>query len=186
LETWVKPNRRILAAGLCGLLATTALGLTFVVLRWGHANAGLWDIGLGSALAGSSALGAALLLWQACRPRIGYAAGKLHVFLRYTSAIEVPIELVECFLLGQLPAELPHLPGDSVTAEADTMTLVIRLRETATEWEKLEVDPALGSWCGGYIVVRGTWSEPLTIPLAHRLNARLHEVQQARTAQVTA
>jgi hypothetical protein len=57
--------------------------------------------------------------------------------------------------------------------------LVIRIAESAADWQHVEVKPQLGSWCGGYVTVRGTWCEPLSISLVNRLNQRLAEVTAA-------
>jgi hypothetical protein len=86
----------------------------------------------------------------------------------------VPIELVECFLLGQGPT---WLPGKKY-AKTETVTLVVRLAERAVEWSHRSTHPMLGTWCDGYITIRGTWCEPLSLDLVNRLNQRLAEVQQ--------
>jgi hypothetical protein len=39
------------------------------------------------------------------------------------------------------------------------------------------VKPSLGTWCGGYVTIRGTWCEPLQPDLIRRLNRRLKEVK---------
>ncbi len=36
------------------------------------------------------------------------------------------------------------------------------------------------AWCSGYITIRGTWCEPLNVPLVNRLNQRLADVTRAR------
>jgi hypothetical protein len=98
----------------------------------------------------------------------------LLVFLRSGGPIRVPLEIVEGFLLGQAPGLLPgkrHL-------DAPTSSVVIRLAERAEEWAMIEVKPALGSWCGHYVTLRGTWCEPLSVDLVNRLNARLDEVKR--------
>jgi hypothetical protein len=94
----------------------------------------------------------------------------------------MPIEVVECFLLGQAPT---MLPGKS-QEHAETASVVIRLNERAADWAHRDVRPALGKWCEGYITLRGTWCEPLSVPLINRLNARLAEAHaaQSKTSQV--
>ncbi|HEX4131608.1 MAG TPA: hypothetical protein VHZ24_16335 [Pirellulales bacterium] len=86
----------------------------------------------------------------------------------------VPIEVVEGFLLGQGPS---YLPGKEAS-RSETRTLVVRLAERATEWEHVAMPPRLGSWCGHYITIRGTWCEPLSVDLVNRLNMKLHEAKQ--------
>ena len=56
---------------------------------------------------------------------------------------------------------------------------MIRIADSATEWRQQEVKPQLGKWCEGYITIRGTWCEPLSIDLINRLNERLAEVNRA-------
>ncbi len=90
---------------------------------------------------------------------------------------EVPIELVEGFLLGQGPS---YLPG-RWASRLDVATIVVKLADRAEEWEHQEMDSRYGSWCGHYITIRGTACEPISLELVNRLNARLYEV--THTAQ---
>ena len=115
----------------------------------------------------------AVLAWLARTPRRALAADKLLVYLRLGPPIQVPLEVIECFLMGQGPAWLP------LGGEQQTVTLVIRLREKAQEWSHLEVDPRLGSWCDSHVTVRGTWCEPLSVNKVNDLNARLDAAQRA-------
>jgi hypothetical protein len=102
----------------------------------------------------------------------------LLVNLRAGKPVAVPIDVVEAFLLGQGPAMLTNRRGDLREARV----LTIRLAERAEEWANVEVKPALGKWCGGYIAIRGTWCEPLSLDLVNRLNYRLAEVKQEAVA----
>ena len=56
----------------------------------------------------------------------------------------------------------------------------MRLAEAATEFHQRPVKMSLGSWKEGYIVVRGTWAEPITKEVFKRLNRRLVEVHRQR------
>jgi hypothetical protein len=87
----------------------------------------------------------------------------------------VPIDVVECFWLGQAPGLLPLERHKHV----ETAAVVIRIAERASQWHHQEVKPQLGAWCDGYITIRGTWCEPLGVPLINRLNQRLAEVTRA-------
>jgi hypothetical protein len=107
-------------------------------------------------------------------PRIAYEPGELLVFVEMHRATRVPIEIVECFFLGQGPSELPKLAG----REAETANVVVRLAEAASEWKHREIKPAFGQWCEGYITIRGAWCEPINRDLLQRLNHRLAEVQR--------
>jgi hypothetical protein len=99
----------------------------------------------------------------------------LLVYLDPTRPTRVPIEIVECFFLGQGPSELPKLKG----REPETQNVIVRLAEAASEWKHRDVRRALGHWCEGYITIRGSWCEPISPDLMKRLNRRLAEVQAA-------
>lgn len=109
-------------------------------------------------------------------PRLGYEDEYLLVYLRGAQPIQVPIEIVEVFFLGQGPAMVKAKGGES----AETSTIVVRLAESAAEWHEREVNPSLGQWCDGYIVIRGTWCEPINTDLLESLNHRLVEVHRKR------
>jgi hypothetical protein len=116
-----------------------------------------------------------LLVWQLRLPRLAYDAGDLLVYLRGSRPIRVPLEVVECFLLGQAPTMLPGKQHE----HAETSSIMIRLSERAEEWSHRDVKPALGKWCSGYITLRGTWCEPLSVAVVNRLNVQLAEAHQS-------
>ena len=64
-----------------------------------------------------------------------------------------------------------------VIAQPQTVNLVARLSQRHTEWAQQEVKPALGSWCDGYVTIRGAWCEPLNGELIRKLNRRLKEIK---------
>jgi hypothetical protein len=105
---------------------------------------------------------------------LAYDGRRLLVYLRGGGPIGVPIELVEGFLLGQGPAGLTG----AKYAATEAATVVIRLSQRAEEWGYREVKRALGTWCNHYVTIRGTWCEPLSVPLVNRLNERLAAAQQ--------
>jgi hypothetical protein len=70
---------------------------------------------------------------------------------------------------------LPRTHG----ADAEAVNLVARLSQKAPEWMQAPVKQALGEWREGYVTIRGTWCEPLTIEVIRRLNARLRELHTA-------
>jgi hypothetical protein len=174
-EVWLKTNRRALLLGLVfpgvwlvAALASLALSVSsgqpwyFSAVCLALALPPLWMVvGLSYALL--------------C-PRIAYEAGELLVFVEMHRATRVPIEIVECFFLGQGPSELPKLAG----REPETSNVVVRLAEAAGDWKHREIKPAFGQWCEGYITIRGAWCEPISRDLLQRLNRRLAEVQRAR------
>jgi len=74
--------------------------------------------------------------------------------------------VVECFFLGQAASMLPGRGHQQTRVAA----VVVRLAESAEDWKQRDVKPALGSWCDGYITIRGTWCEPLSVDVINRLN----------------
>src|SRR3546814_13425823 len=80
------------------------------------------------------------------------------VNLRAGAPAEVPVELVEAFLLGAGPAMLPGKRDDRTEARV----LSIRLAERAEDWAHVETKPALrseerrvGKECVGRVRLRG-------------------------------
>jgi hypothetical protein len=139
-----------------------------------------WTIAVG-ALILAYAIGLCVsLLFQ---PRLSYANEQLLVRLRPGPPIQVPIDAVECFFLGQGPTLLPR-PFGSRDKVDETSTIVVRLAESAERWKHFDVKPTLGLWCDGYITIRGTWCEPITNALLKRLNENLiaaHREIRAKT-----
>lgn len=171
-EVWLTSNRRVILlamvpAGLLGGLSLMTLSretpMVFRVLA-----AGCLIIAVVLLLG---------LLQQIFRPRIAFRDGHVLFYLQARSPIAVPVHVVEAFFLGQGPAHLPATTAD----KAETVNLVARLSQRATDWAHREVKPALGRWCDGYVTIRGTWCEPLNGELIRRLNRRLSEV--SRSAQ---
>ncbi len=176
MNAWLRPNKRALSLGMIppGLLTLTG---AILAIAYDFAAARI----TGGLIA---AVGASLLLylaWQMGVPRLACEAGQLLVYLRGGRPIRVPLEIVECFLLGQAPTLLPGKQHEHV----ETSSVVIRLSETAADWRHRDVKPALGKWCDGYITLRGTWCEPLDVRTVNRLNAQLAEAHRAlKDAQV--
>jgi hypothetical protein len=111
------------------------------------------------------------------RPRLAYGSRQLLAYLRPGPPIQIPIEIVECFFLGQGPSLLSNpLSADDDSEEAST--IVVRLAEAADDWKHREVKSSLGLWCDGYITIRGTWCEPIDGKLLERLNRLLVEAHR--------
>ncbi len=165
---------------LAGVIAATwfVVGILVLVGQWTSESPAGRMIGL-SLLAGS-VLGGFFIgaMWRI--PRLAYDGRHLLAYLPGMTPIRVPIEIVECFLLGQGPA---FLPGEK-HAHTETTTVVVKLSDRAEEWSHRTVDPRVASWCDGYITIRGTWTEPLSVALIQRLNQRLAAV--AKQAPVPA
>ena len=172
-EIWLHPNRRALWSTLATFAAVGALAL-FVVWKFEAIAVQL--------IAGLLALLALLMVGAAAvelrRPRIAYRDGKVLFNLRGSAPAAVPAEVVEAFFLGQGPAHLPTIHSEV----PECVNLVARLSEKAPEWSRVEVKPALGQWCEGYVTIRGTWCEPLTVEVIRRLNRRLRELREAAAA----
>jgi hypothetical protein len=132
----------------------------------------LWVRIIGYVLLAISALIAISVFYELKRPRLAYGNGKLQVYLRPGPPVNVPIELVEGFLMGQGPSMLPGQKFE----QAETTTVVVKLADSAEEFSHIDVKPQYGKWCDSYITIRGTWSEPLNVALVQRLNQRLYEV----------
>lgn len=172
-EIWLRNNTRVL--WLAGIVPAVVAMAGFLIA------AGCFGLVSSAAVRCLAAMVAALgglllvnLVWQARRPRLAYDEGCLLVYLRGSGPLRVPIDVVEGFLLGRAPS---HLPGKKYE-RTETAAVVIRLAERAEEWAMVEVRPSLGSWCGHYVTIRGTWCEPLSVDLVNKLNARLAAVKQ--------
>ncbi len=176
-ETWLRANQRALfLAGVAPLLLVV-LGL--LVALNAVAVAPLAARIVAGTLAFLGALFLLVLGWYAAQPRLAYDGRHLLVYLRPRGPIAVPIELVECFFLGSGLRELPGRPGK----EIQISQLAVRLAERATEWAQVDVKPALGKWCGGYITIYGAWCEPLVLEVVQRLNHRLAAAHAARQSE---
>src|SRR5260221_5423816 len=169
-ETLLRPNLRAIYVGMVLPAATMIVGLAPALGPW---QAESWLRGVGWTLAAFSALTLALLLWQTRQPRLAYEAGHLLIYLRSGPPIRLPVELVQCAFLGTGPTQLPGRSAGPRSAN-----LMLRLDEKATDWHAIEVKPALGRWSDGYLTIHGAWGDPLKMDVVHRLNERLHALNQ--------
>ena len=172
-EVWLHPNRRVLVLA---MMPAGLLGGLGVILLW-------MEMPRAISIVGWAVLGAACLLLiglsqQLLRPRIAYRHGLVCFYLKSGGPIEVPIDVVEAFFLGQGPA---HLPGADQEV-TKTVNLVARLSQREVDWSEREVKEALGSWQEGYVTMRGTWCEPLTTEVIRRLNRTLSEASRVASA----
>ena len=171
---WLRPNPRAIvpSAVVLGVLILLTAALT-VVCWLLHANT-LITVFTVAALLGLQTVFLVMLYW-ARLPRLASDGRHLLVFLEGMQPRRVPLDLVECFFRGETEAALPGTKA----REAKTASIVVRLAERATDWQKCEVRPSLGHWCGGYITILGTWCEPITADLLRDLNARLTAAHRA-------
>ena len=176
-EVWLYPNRRALAFGFALPAFLTLAGLALIT---GCVPAGWmlvgYVLGWGLIVGGALMAGGLLALWRT--PRLAYRDGMLLVYLRGYQPLRVPVDVVECFFLGQGESQMPA----SGSAKEESSTIVVRLAESAHEWNHVEVKRSLGHWCDGYITIRGTWCEPINAPLMKRLNERLVAIHRERRA----
>jgi hypothetical protein len=180
-EVWLRNNQRAWAISALPAIACAALAILMILGTWQTES---WAIfhWLGWCILVLSMVATVVLIWQARRPRLAYEKGHLLVNLRGGSPLRVPLEVIECFLLGHGPSLLPGRNGE----EIETSTVVIRLSPKAADWACGAVDHRLGCWCESHLIVRGTWCEPLNIDVVRRLNVRLGEVtRQWRKSQTS-
>ena len=172
-EVWLRPNRRVLAVGVI-ILAVSLAGSILLIATSRHVAVSVF----GWMMAALALLLFAYAVRTLTRPRLACDAGCLLVYLGSAQPHRVPIELVECFFLGQGPSLLPAptLAGERDSPESST--IVVRLAESAEQWKHVEVTPSLGLWCDGYITIRGTWCEPINADRMKHLNHRLVETHR--------
>ena len=173
-EVWLLPNRRILAFAAILPALALLIGMALLVAAMDDAPRP-WLRTVGALITGFALVGVLFLFWQARQARLACNGQSLLVNLGTARPIAVPLDVVEGFLLGQGPS---YLPGKQ-HQRAEVANLVVRLAERAAEWERVEVNRQFGSWCGHYITIRGTWSEPLSVELVNRLNRLLAEAKQS-------
>jgi hypothetical protein len=179
-EVWLRPNRRALLIAQVVPLSALAIGIVLAVTLWGTSfAAGL----AGVVLAVLGALGWLGLLRLLFLPRLARQDDFLLVYLRQGTPYRVPLEIVEVFFAGQGPSLMPRQVGHAAEATSETSTVVVRLAESAPEWHQRSVSRSLGTWCEGYITIRGTWCEPLGRDVFQRLNQRLVEVHRERKSR---
>lgn len=148
----------------------------FGMIIFGYAAGPAWLFWIGWAVAILALLVVGALAYSLNVPRLAYEDGYLLVYLRAMRPIRVPIEIVEVFFLGSGPAHL----GYEDEHGPKTSNVVVRLAEAARDWRTREVRPELGEWYDSYIVIRGTWCEPLSLERINRINARLSSIKRRR------
>lgn len=174
-EIWLQANRRPYFAPLVLSVVTAVISGFMASTPWTVKHGGFLKWWIAAIVAAS----AAVSLWLASRrPRIAFDGRRLLLRVRTGSPVEVPIELVEGFLLGKGPTFL----NGRDDYRTETTTLVVRIAERAEEFRKVETNVRVAAWCGHYCTLRGTWTEPLSVDLVNRLNQRLYDVQQAAKA----
>ena len=192
-EVWLRANPRVFWPGLVVLALVAVGGITLCLLAR-HYEWGPFAELVGLALPIIS-LGTAYSLFVLARlPRLAKEGDELLVYLQDLKPIRVPLEIVEVFFKGQstvqpaLPARSTpstEKPTTSITAPRAS-TIVVRLAEAATDWQERAVNPRMGKWDGGYIILYGTWCEPITGELLKSLNSRLVAAHRQRRGEAPA
>ena len=176
-DVWLKPNQRALTASIVmplAIIVGAALMLTGVL---GDVH---WVIqGVTGGLALVSGFAVVVLVKWFCHPRLAYEDGVLLVNLNAGPALKVPIDLVEVFFAGQSDSHMTKTFQQTNSVTPESRTIVVRLAERATQYHRRTVMPRLGSWEHGYIVVRGTWCEPINREVIKGLNKRLVAAHRA-------
>ncbi len=175
-EIWLRGNRRVyLIALIPGMIVLC--GSAFIFSNAFFASP-LWLRFIAAIMCGFAGVtNTSLLLWLK-RPLLAYSAGHLLVYLRPPQVVRVPIEFVEVFFAGQSETHMPRSRRQTTDQMPESRNVVVRLAERATQFQQHPVKPSLGSWEEGYIVVRGTWSEPINKELFRRLNRRLIDIHR--------
>jgi hypothetical protein len=169
IETWLRPNRRVLFVSLVGSLVL--IGLACWLFQFPEPIY-YWT---GACLLPCAVLLAIRIFFRAARRRLAYKTGALLVDLGRRQPISVPIDQVECFFLGSSKTTLSGVWG----LQSRAVSVVVRLAEKAVDFHDRPVSPRLGSWNDGYITIRGSWCEPVSPALIAKLNKRLTEAQKS-------
>jgi hypothetical protein len=171
-EIWLRTNRRVWTA--LAVLPTSAFVMAAGGMLFVRSSAAF---GVLAGVLTAAAAGVIWIGWRSRKPRLAYSDGLLEVHLS-SQPLRVPIEVVECFFMGQGPSFLPALQVGETKSSLETANLIVRLAESEPDWKHRDVSPRLGQWCEGYITIRGAFCEPLSKEVAGRLNRRLVEVQR--------
>lgn len=180
-EVWLRSNRRALLLGmLLPALLLVASGWLLAVSLLAQMWLG-WTIVAAIGLLVGTYVAIQLFYWMRI-PRLAYEADQLLVYLDSATPTRVPIEIVECFFLGQGSSELPKLEGK----DPETANVIVRLAESAKEWRHRDVRPNLGHWCEGYITLSGAWCEPINEQQLKQLNQKLIAAHRRQKSQMQA
>ena len=170
-DVWLKPNQRALTASIVMPLAIIVVAALMLTNVLGDVH---WVIqGVTGGLALVSVFAVVVLVKWFCHPRLAYEDGVLLVNLNAGPALKVPIDFVEVFFAGQSDSHMTKTFQQTNSVTPESRTIVVRLAERATQYHSRTVMPRLGSWEHGYIVVRGTWCEPINREVIKRLNKQL-------------
>ena len=173
-ECWLKPNRRALLLGclipgLATILGTGMMLISTPANVWGVAG----RIAGGCLLVGAVVIAVGLLALMMI-PRVAFDHDEVLIYLRGHRPCRLPLDVVECFFQGQGPTGITSRRG----RDSKTTNVIVRIAERASQWHERRVKQSLGEWRNGYIIIRGTWTEPITEEKLRELNAKLAQAKR--------
>jgi len=173
-QVWLRANFRMQLLEMVpgGFFA----GAGLATITWGWIGEMPWLAGFGAVIAVVALAMIGMQLWLSRFPRLAYRDGFVLVYLPAPKPLEVPVDHVECFFIGQGPTMLAGVNEREVQA----VNVVVRLAERATEWHHREVPLLLAHWCDGYIILRGLFCEPVDGDVVNHLNKLLADVHRER------
>lgn len=133
-----------------------------------------WGISLGLLAAAIVAVGVTLRLRLS--PPICY--DRTHVVLRFPDCrpFAIPLEAVECFFIGVARFQ------PAAARPRESIAVVIRLADRAREWKQRDLPPEYGKWRDGYVMLDGTWCEPIAAAKVEQLNRWLLTAKKSSPA----
>ncbi|MCA9262209.1 MAG: hypothetical protein KDA60_00110 [Planctomycetales bacterium] len=165
-DTWLRTNNRPIHFQLIPALLWTSIGAAFCLV--GTPGPGRWWGGL--LLVGTGLVWLLLLLLIRNAPRIACSRDHLFLYIRSGRPVEIPLDAVECFFLGQGPSGIATPNGES-----EATNVIVRLADRAVEWKSGDTARRLAHWCDGYVTISGTWCEPINGEVVGQLNSLLVE-----------
>jgi len=181
MEIWLHPNRRALWLGMIVPVLGAALGAALMWAGWARTTP--WEqlaVALGAVLLLLHLFLLGGLVWVMRLPRIARVHDEIWFYLAGATPEKVPLDAVEAFLSGKSASVV----GRDRTAEA--ASIVVRIADRYPDYHERPVKPSLATWTDGYISIRGTWCEPITIDLIKSLNRRLNQAQRNRNVTAPA
>jgi hypothetical protein len=115
------------------------------------------------------------------KPRMAMTNDELLVYIRSSGKpLRVPLDVGEVFFMGQ-GAVRGTEPGHPKKHEGTiAANVIVRLAESATDWQRRDVQLLLGVWRDGYITIRGLWCEDIQQDLLKLMNRELLQAKRHR------
>lgn len=176
VEPILKSNRRV--GWVLVILASLPLWLGLVLLgvwgeRWGTI---LTFVGVLLVIFGL-AMTVRQLAWLR-RPRVALSSDFVRLFVGRGCQYDIPLDVVECFFLGQALSQV-RVSGIA-SRSVGNVTVVVRLAQRAKPWHERPADARLAKWEGGYVTLYGDWCEPITGDFVNKMNHQLADRKRSR------